>query len=480
MKSFFTRLLSAKLIKQISILFLFYFFLGAIIPYLFPSKINDQKKQEFNKTQYTSDKNIIGPDRVCIIESPKDAFNVRLEIIRNAEKTLDISSYKFKDDPCTEAFLGEILNAADRGVEIRIVFNSFINFAGKVKHEMKKLNNHPNIECKLYNQINLLYPWRTHAMLHDKIIIADDSMLLMGGRNFDKRHFDPNGYDKPITYDREVFVWKTSISNTNNISAIEQTKNYVNLLWNSKDSSFYKSKPDKNNDIYLYLKECANKYEIKNPQFYEKKIADYKKQTMETSRITLLHNPINTSKKEPWVAYQLLSLTQNAKQKVLLQTPYATANRELLRAFKRTTENSDLYIITNSMASTPNYPAFSNYRFQRQKFIKTGANIYELQSKNSNHAKSLVIDDRLSIVGSFNMDGRSMYIDTETMLVIDSPAAAKELTHCMTVFFEKALEVGEDNSYIETTKVEKLPVSFVKKMITTLTFVIMRPIQFLL
>ena len=165
---------------------------------------------------------------------------------------------------------------------------------------------------------------------------------------------------------------------------------------------------------------------------------------------------------------------------MLLQTPYATANRELLRAFKRTTENSDLYIITNSMASTPNYPAFSNYRFQRQKFIKTGANIYELQSKNSNHAKSLVIDDRLSIVGSFNMDGRSMYIDTETMLVIDSPAVAKELTNCMTVFFEKALEVGKNNSYIENTKVEKLPVSFAKKMITTLTFVIMRPIQFLL
>lgn len=77
--------------------------------------------------------------------------------------------------------------------------------------------------------------------------------------------------------------------------------------------------------------------------------------------------------------------------------------------------------LTNSMASSPNYPAFSAYSSQRAKFLATGVEIYEYQSTDSIHGKSCVADGRISVVGSFNLDDRSLYIDTESVLIIDSP-----------------------------------------------------------
>ena len=54
--------------------------------------------------------------------------------------------------------------------------------------------------------------------------------------------------------------------------------------------------------------------------------------------------------------------------------------------------------------------------------MATGAKIYEYQSCDSIHGKSLVIEaNRISAVGSLNLDDRSFYIDTENMLIIDSP-----------------------------------------------------------
>lgn len=49
-----------------------------------------------------------------------------------------------------------------------------------------------------------------------------------------------------------------------------------------------------------------------------------------------------------------------------------------------------------------------------------GAKVLEYHGGVSYHGKSAVIDDRLTIVGSFNMDMKSAYQDTELMLVIDS------------------------------------------------------------
>ena len=53
-------------------------------------------------------------------------------------------------------------------------------------------------------------------------------------------------------------------------------------------------------------------------------------------------------------------------------------------------------------------------------YTHLGINIWEYEGGYSYHGKSILIDDDLSVIGSFNMDMRSAYLDTELMLVIRS------------------------------------------------------------
>ncbi len=78
-----------------------------------------------------------------------------------------------------------------------------------------------------------------------------------------------------------------------------------------------------------------------------------------------------------------------------------------------------LTYLTNSACSTPNIPGFSGYLRKKGKILKTGP-VYEYMGPGPIHAKSALVDDRFSVVGSFNLDPRSLHLDTETMLVIDS------------------------------------------------------------
>ena len=78
-------------------------------------------------------------------------------------------------------------------------------------------------------------------------------------------------------------------------------------------------------------------------------------------------------------------------------------------------------IITNDVASGANPWGCTDYLNQKKKIWATGVRVYEYLGEHSSHSKAVLIDDRMSIVGSYNMDMRSTYQDTELMLAVDSP-----------------------------------------------------------
>ncbi|WP_256583504.1 phospholipase D-like domain-containing protein, partial [Pseudomonas sp. 2995-1] len=76
----------------------------------------------------------------------------------------------------------------------------------------------------------------------------------------------------------------------------------------------------------------------------------------------------------------------------------------------------------------PNVIAFSGYTNVREKVVDFSSSVLEYQGPDSVHAKTYIFDDRLSLIGSFNLDARSSFLSTETMVVIDSEEFAKTLT----------------------------------------------------
>lgn len=130
-----------------------------------------------------------------------------------------------------------------------------------------------------------------------------------------------------------------------------------------------------------------------------------------------------------------MELCKSAKKQVILHTPYVIANDWMTEQLSQI--GSKGQILLNSAATNGNPFASSDYVRHKQELVDTGLEIHEYIGDISYHGKSIAIDNRLAIVGSFNMDMRSTYLDTELMLVIDSPEVTQELKASWTLWTPK-------------------------------------------
>lgn len=99
----------------------------------------------------------------------------------------------------------------------------------------------------------------------------------------------------------------------------------------------------------------------------------------------------------------------------------------------------------------------------RKTILNTGISVWEYQRPNTLHAKSYLIDDRMSVVGSFNLDPRSDTIDTELMLAIGSEDFARQLGAVLDGYRANALQVGPEGRYLPGPEGLEAPVPFLKK-----------------
>lgn len=463
------------MLLKIVVGFLLYVLVGTLIPFLKKEKVSKQTIEETAKTSFTS--NSIGPDKASVIINSSDALNIRIEAIRSAKESVDIVMYKIVDSMSTRAFFGEIYAAAERGVKIRILVNGVTYLFYNNHKPLKAMNVHPNITSYLYHPVNLLKPWRLHFMMHDKMIIVDDKYLLTGGRNIDERHFRPVGFNKPIAYDLEIFVMNTGFKSSTS-SVLNMAREHTNSLFTYEGTKKLCEK--ENPKIIKGFLQAKKDYPASNPQFYEKKMEDFIDETIPTNKITLLKNPIHTGVKEPVAGYQLYRLARQAEESLIIQTPYITWDSRLFNALEELSKKMHVIIQTNSAVSTPNLFGFSNYYFNREKYLEAGAVIYELQSIDSVHNKAFVIDDRLSMIGTFNMDARSLSINSEVMLVVDGEKFTGFFLKDVQKFQKQSLKVGNNNQYVQSTEIERLPVPIHKKVLLAVFYIVLRPIQFLL
>lgn len=147
---------------------------------------------------------------------------------------------------------------------------------------------------------------------------------------------------------------------------------------------------------------------------------------------------------------------------------------------KDTFEDIEVSVLTNSLASSPNVLAYSGYLKHKEMLVDNNINIYELQSENSTHAKSFVIDNDLTLIGSFNVDPRSVYLSTESMVVIHSPEIVKEFGEVTQQYVDHSLLVGPDYKYIPKDGVEEPEVKMVKIVVIKFLSYINRFFEFLL
>ena len=126
------------------------------------------------------------------------------------------------------------------------------------------------------------------------------------------------------------------------------------------------------------------------------------------------------------------------------------------------TKKADVFLMTNSARNNGNPFGAVDYVLHKEEILATGLNVLEYEGERSYHSKCIAIDDNLSIIGSFNMDMKSCYQDTETMLVIDSEELNWQLRAAMEYYQKSAHPAVFEENEMEQLFAKEVP--FMKKI----------------
>lgn len=476
-----------KIIKTVIILlilYVIYMILGATLPFIRQKEVSDSVKEQLDVNRFYGDGESV--DRAAVVEDSNDALDIRLRMLNDAKEKIIMSSFSFKTDRCCQEIFATVLAAAKRGVKVEIIADGL-----SAGNDMKRdpmyyvLAAQDNVTIKYYNMFNLLKPWTFNGRLHDKFVIIDDRMLILGGRNT-SNYFLGTYNTKVLSYDRDIFVYNTAAGTENSgESVIHEVEEYFYTLWNSKDSEVVfdkvplsrKSKISSAKEMLeeTYQNLIAERSDIMTDEF------DYMAYTVPTNKITLITNPIHIMSKEPYIWYQINELMQKAKERVFIQTPYAVLSKDMEDDLKKLKGKLKQYdMLLNSIEVGDNYMASSDYLFNKQDVVDTGVTVYEFAGDHSMHDKSVLIDDDISIIGSYNFDMRSVYLDTETMLVVHGKEFNKELEKAMNAMKEQSYEVASNGEYVAGEDVDLPELPWWKKIAFRLTSVIFQSIRYLL
>lgn len=443
--------------------YLLYAVLTGVVPAMLRKSISEEFASGVRAADYYGEQ--VSVDRAALVETPEQGLASRLHILDEAQERIDISYYAIHMGQTTDLFLGAVLDAAERGVQVRLVVDA--QFGGLTHSNgayAAALGAHPNITLKIYNPVDLRKPWTWNGRLHDKYILIDDRLLLLGGRNIGDKYFAPAGYEKQLSLDRDVLVYNTVWDTENTESVLFQVRQYMDAVWDSPDCrEIYREDTDKGAQKRQDLLANYSRYQADHPAVFAHAGDDYQAWTFPTNRISFVHNDHHIGIKEPKAGYVLGELLTTAQKSVTLQSPYVILDpmlRQQLEVLGR--KQIQARILTNSVASSPNPIACAAYYGDRGSILKSGVSVWEYQGADSIHAKSYVVDDRLTAIGSYNLDPRSAYLDTELLLVIDSPEFTAHFQQVQDTYFRQSLLVSGDGSYDHASGPAARPVPVLK------------------
>ncbi|MGE6717423.1 phospholipase D-like domain-containing protein [Peribacillus frigoritolerans] len=445
------------------VLLLYFLYVVVTAVVLFPKAEKEENRPIKQVSEYMGEKEAT-VDRVLLFEDGYESGLARMRMIQEAQHSIDIAYYAFGKGESTELFLGALFGAADRGVKVRILLDGISHgLRGQLSSARYALASHENIELRYYETFKPFKPWTWHNRLHDKIITVDGKLGIIGGRNIADKYLASKP-PRNFVYDRDVLIFNAKEEKD---SVIVEMKGYLDELWTHPYTSDVfsdlskrqteKGKRERDALTKKYSKALRTETDFVNP------VVDWSKATTPTKKVSFIHNPIERFNKYPIVWRSLLDIAANANQSVYIQSPYivpADALKEYVP--KQLDSKADWTILTNSAASTPNMIAFSGYLAFRDSVVETGARLYEYSKPYSLHGKSVVYDQRLSAVGSYNLDSRSAFLNTESMVVIDSERFAAQLIGAMDSKIKNSTLIADNKKYIQLPEDRKREESFFK------------------
>jgi putative cardiolipin synthase len=392
-----------------------------------------------------------GDSAFRVISVGADGFRARAQMIDAAQRTLDLQYYIFRGDETGRMLTEHLLRAVDRGVRIRVLIDDGDTVAGD--EQILQLLSHGSAELRIYNPSKyrghvklvrrlefVLNAGRLNYRMHNKLLVADNAVALIGGRNIGNQYFqvDPESQFA----DDDVFAAGP---------IVPELSRTFDEFWNSSlaipaealgrlhEARARKVKPG--GIDYAALLSSGEPYS-----------------GIMTGKLPLSWAPAQLVYDSPdkkrvvsgvipgaLMVPEVEKSIRGVQSEMLLLTPYLVPSPDELQALKELREReARVRILSNSLESCPEISAQSGYDKYRVPLLKSGVELYEVRallgstrgsgqsakiSRYGNyalHGKLYVFDRKKVLVGSMNFDQRSQHINTEIGVIIGSSEIAQQ------------------------------------------------------
>ncbi len=381
-----------------------------------------------------------------LLDNGPAALDWRLLMIDSATESLDLQTFLWDFDTAGSMILSHLMAAARRGVTVRLLVDD--TFLASEEQMLLALEQHPNIEYRVFNPfkrradglvtrqlLNLAEFHRLDHRMHNKALISDNRVAIVGGRNLADEYF---GLHAETNFrDMELLVGGPIVQD---ITA--SFDEYWNDEWSFPIEMLSHLSPS-----YAQLDDAAT---VKEPdiRIHTEPSPDLLQRRWEALARAALPGettlyvdapPVGQPADSPPIelANALIEMFDRAEKEILILSAYLIPSPRLEGAVARAIARGvAVRILTNSIASNNHLAAHSAYRNHINEMLDDGAQVHEVRTdardryihmfppvedkKIALHAKALLIDDDKVFIGSANLDPRSLRINTEMGLLVVS------------------------------------------------------------
>jgi len=412
---------------------------------------------------------------VALLETGHEALLARIHLIRSARKSIAIQTLIWANDEAGRLFMYELIQAARRGVNVQFLIDH-LSSEQHLAFATYLADAHPCFQVKLFNPVsNLLNQPKAQSLfleklyalifkfnqfnhrMHNKTFVVDEQVMITGGRNYQNAYYDlapgMNYKDRDVlaigpVVDQVVASFQDYWDSPYAVSLAELSDVRQAVVNGTLT-------PPGTRDEFLLngLYEEVNAA-LAAPDVVREHFVDPLQQVEEAYYVS--DSPRKRDRLLVWfgasseLTRHLAGIVTRAQESVTIQTPYLVLTNRAVALFKSLREEHpdlEVRISTNSLAATDSWHVYALSYKQKQVYLQTlNFRIFEFKPKPQDlaafmpqrerladavtlclHGKSLVVDDAIAFVGSYNLDPRSENINTESGLFIRDPTFARTL-----------------------------------------------------
>ena len=415
-----------------------------------------------------------GRSRVTSLTDNAEAWVARWQLLGGARDRIDVTYFIVDQDVFGMAFLGHLYKKAIDGIKVRVLVDgrgssSFITPGVGKKDFLQELVSTGLVEVRIYNpplkQIAKAFVQvgarssQALAGTHNKILIADNARAITGGRNIARSYYASAAEEQHGFYDADVFVTGAAVQGI--ADAMNRDLQIVNREDIDKDLMNFAPKREELLMVYgamdawlkgkvpmeplkdaLFALEAAALAQL--PTLPERSVRDAVRPHLQ--ELALLHSlhgafdmDIGTPHKSDVrvigsgslvqddtdeAGEALLTAISGATSSIWIESPYFVLTPQVLEALSDASRRGvAIEIITNSALSTDNTMSASLFLDTWPELMARVPTMRVFVKSNlpTLHAKRAVFDDALTLIGSYNLDPLSAFVNSELIVAVWSP-----------------------------------------------------------